>query len=150
MWERVETSQEFFSLQMEFSMDTLRWIQRFQNYSKACQQLRRFLAQPNLNELELQGLIQCFEYTFELAWKTLKDYLENLGWQPNSPRNTLQIAFKAGFIAQGDKWILALEKRNMFAHTYEEKITSEAKELIVTSFAPLLFSLEEFFKEKLS
>jgi nucleotidyltransferase substrate binding protein (TIGR01987 family) len=57
----------------------IRWIQRFRNYSKALGQLSRFIEKKELNELEKQGLIQAFEYTYELAWNTIKDYFENQG-----------------------------------------------------------------------
>ena len=53
----------------------VRWKQRFDNFRKAISQLKEFIEKPELNKFEKQGLIQCFEYTFELAWKTMKDYL---------------------------------------------------------------------------
>lgn len=55
-------------------MSDIRWKQRFHNYEKAFSQLSRFMEKENLNEMEEQGLIQAFEYTFELAWKTLQDF----------------------------------------------------------------------------
>lgn len=60
-------------------MSDIRWEQRFHNYEKAFSQLSRFMEKENLNEMEEQGLIQSFEYTFELAWKTLQDFLEERG-----------------------------------------------------------------------
>jgi len=54
----------------------IRWIQRFTNFSKALAQLTKFIEKGELNELEKQGVIQAFEYTYELAWNALKDYLE--------------------------------------------------------------------------
>ncbi len=57
----------------------IRWIQRLSNFSKALAQLTRFIEKGELNELEKQGLIQAFEYTFELAWNTIKDYFEAQG-----------------------------------------------------------------------
>jgi hypothetical protein len=54
----------------------IRWKQRFANFKKATAQLTEFIQKGELNKFEVQGLIQCFEYTFELAWKTMKDYLE--------------------------------------------------------------------------
>ena len=60
-------------------LSEIRWHQRLENFQKAFLQLQEFAAKPELNKFEKQGLIQCFEYTFELAWKTLKDYLESEG-----------------------------------------------------------------------
>ena len=60
-------------------MHDIRWKQRFSNLEKAFGQLTEFIEKGELNKFELQGLIQCFEYTFELGWKVMKDYLENEG-----------------------------------------------------------------------
>lgn len=57
----------------------MRWKQRFTNYRKALSQMKRFVDKGDLSELEEQGMIKSFEYTFELAWKTLKDFLEFSG-----------------------------------------------------------------------
>ena len=61
------------------SVNNIRWIQRLNNYSKALSQLTKFIEKGELNELEKQGLIQAFEYTFELAWNTIKDLFEAQG-----------------------------------------------------------------------
>jgi nucleotidyltransferase substrate binding protein (TIGR01987 family) len=61
-------------------------------------QLTEFIEQPKLNKFEVQGLIQCFEYSFELAWKTIKDYLEAAGFTVNSPRTAIQTAFQMQLI----------------------------------------------------
>lgn len=75
------------------SEDILR-KQRYANFRKALGQLQEFIAQPELNKFEKQGLIQCFEYTFELALKVMKDYLEEAGFTVNSPRAAIQTAFR--------------------------------------------------------
>ncbi|MCK5035441.1 MAG: nucleotidyltransferase substrate binding protein, partial [Candidatus Sabulitectum sp.] len=59
--------------------EDVRWKQRFANYRKALKQMKRFIDKGDLSELEEQGLIKSFEYTFELAWKTLKNFLEYSG-----------------------------------------------------------------------
>ena len=74
--------------------EDIRWKQRFANYKKATTQLEEFIEKGELNKFEVQGLIQCFEYTFELAWKTMKDYLEQEGFEVKSPRGTIQTAFQ--------------------------------------------------------
>lgn len=119
----------------------IRWKQRFSNYAKALSQLNEFMEQGELNKFEQQGLIQCFEYTFELAWKTMKDYLESEGFTVPSPRSAIQRAFQAGLIQDGHLWIDALEKRNLMAHTYDEALAQEAINLIRNHYYPVLVAL---------
>lgn len=101
-------------------------------------QFSEFIAKENLNKLERQGLIQCFEYTFELAWKTFKDFLEDGGQTVQSPRAAIQLAFQAGLIKNGHDWIDALEKRNILAHSYNEEYARLAEELIKHTYFPML------------
>ncbi len=108
----------------------IRWKQRFKNFEKAKIQLTEFVEKEELNKFEVQGLIQCFEYTFELAWKTMKDYLEQEGFNVKSPRVVIQTAFQAQLVSDGHAWIDALEKRNLMAHTYDEDLVAEAEKLI--------------------
>jgi nucleotidyltransferase substrate binding protein (TIGR01987 family) len=108
----------------------IRWKQRYSNFKKAAMQLKEFIEKDELNKFEVQGLIKCFEYTFELAWKTMKDYLEQEGFDVKSPRNAIQTAFQMELISDGHTWIDALEKRNLMAHTYDEARAKEAEELI--------------------
>lgn len=112
------------------STEDIRWKQRYANFNKAMVQLTEFIEKPELNKFELQGLIQCFEYTFELAWKTAKDYLEAQGFDVKSPRQTIKTAFQIELIQNGHVWIDALEKRNLMAHTYDENKAQEAERLI--------------------
>jgi len=115
-------------------MEDVRWLQRLSNFKKAAAQLTEFVEKDELNKFELQGLIQCFEYTFELAWKTMKDYLEKEGFEVKSPRSAIQTAFQIQLITNGHAWIDALEKRNLMAHTYNENLTKEAELLIRESY----------------
>lgn len=121
----------------------IRWKQRFQNYNKAFNQLTEFVDKEDLNKFEVQGLIQCFEYTFELAWKTMKDYLEESGYEVKSPRETIQLALSSGLIEDGHTWIDALNKRNLMAHTYDETTAEEAKALILTQYFSVLKNLRD-------
>lgn len=118
-----------------------RWKQRFSNFDKAVTQLTEFIEKPSLNKFEVQGLIQCFEYTFELAWKTMKDYLEQEGFEVKSPRATIQLAFQTQLIKDGHVWIDALEKRNLMAHTYNENMVEEAERLIRAAYYPMIKAL---------
>ncbi|MDD2498977.1 MAG: nucleotidyltransferase substrate binding protein [Desulfitobacteriaceae bacterium] len=119
----------------------IRWIQRFNNFKKAFFQLTEFVSKDDLNKFEVQGLIQCFEYTFELAWKTMKDYLEEEGYTVKSPREAIQRAFQVQLIADGHAWIDALEKRNLMAHTYDERKANEAEKLIRIKYYPIIQEL---------
>ena len=121
----------------------VRWRQRLENFSKAAGQLREFLDKPGLNKFERQGLVQCFEYTFELAWKTMKDYLEAQGFTVKSPRETVQAAFQCQLVADGHAWIDALDKRNLLAHTYDEARADEAEGLIRGAYGAAIFALLE-------
>ena len=127
----------------------IRWIQRFQNYSKAVAQLEKFLGQGSLNNLEVQGLIQCFEYTFELGWKTLKDYLKEEGIDALTPRKVIQEGFRAGIISDGHTWIAALESRNLMANSYTEENVQEGETLIRQKFFPILLSLQDTLSKEL-
>lgn len=127
----------------------IRWKQRFSNFKKATIQLTEFIEKGDLNKFELQGLIQCFEYTFELAWKTMKDYLEFEGYEVKSPRSTIQTAFQTQLITEGHIWIDALEKRNLMAHTYDEEVANQAEELIKINYYPVIRELVMKLEEKL-
>ncbi|OGC14706.1 nucleotidyltransferase [candidate division WOR-1 bacterium RIFOXYC2_FULL_37_10] len=130
--------------------EDIRWKQRYDNFSKAISQLKEFIEKPELNKFEKQGLIQCFQYTFELAWKTAKDYLEEKGIQDTQwPRNVIQSAFQTEMISDGHVWIEALENRNLMAHTYDEKKANEADHLIRTKYYSMLCELFENLKKDL-
>ena len=84
----------------------LRWYQRFQNFRQALAQLAKFVEKGELNELEQQGLIQCFEYNYELAWNTLKDFFEEEGESGIlGSRDAFRLAFKRGLIEDGKTWM---------------------------------------------
>jgi nucleotidyltransferase substrate binding protein (TIGR01987 family) len=81
--------------------------------------------------------------TFELSWKTLKDYLNEIGYEEvNSPRSAIKKAFEIGIIADGHLWLKALEDRNLTAHTYEEETAIEVERLIRESYYPMVLELQ--------
>ena len=121
----------------------IRWKLRFENFSRAMVQLTEFVQKKDLSNMERQGLIQCFEYTFELGWKTLKDYLELGGQNAGTPRSVIQQAFQLGLIAAGHQWIDALEKRNYLAHSYNEEYASTAEKLIRTEYFQMLLQARD-------
>lgn len=107
-------------------MHDVRWKQRLENYGKALSQLSKFLKQKQLNELEEQGLIQSFEYTHELAWKTKKDFLISRGVDNLfGSKDTAREAFKLGLIEHGDIWMDMIKSRNLTSHTYNEVISAK-------------------------
>ena len=73
----------------------------------------------------------------------MKDYLEAQGFDVKSPRQSIQTAFQAELVQQGHVWIDALEKRNLMAHTYDEKVANEAEALIREKYYPILTALHE-------
>lgn len=125
----------------------IRWKQRFSNFKKAYEQLTEFMEKPELNKFEVQGLIQCFEYTFELSWKTLKDYLEFEGYDVKTPRETIKKAFQTGMIEDGNVWLDALEKRNIMSHTYNENTTKQTEQLIKTKYYFIIQKLVAYFSK---
>ncbi|MGL6100023.1 MAG: nucleotidyltransferase substrate binding protein, partial [Fusobacteriaceae bacterium] len=122
----------------------IRWKQRFSNFTKAFLQLNEFIEKGELNKFEVQGLIKCFEYNFELGWKVMKDYLELEGFEPKSPRSSIQMAFQNGLLENAHLWIDALEKRNLMAHTYDEETALEAEKLILGTY---FFMLKDFYEK---
>ncbi|MEK7609702.1 MAG: HI0074 family nucleotidyltransferase substrate-binding subunit [Patescibacteria group bacterium] len=127
-----------------------RWKQRFANFEKAYTFFKRFLDSDTAsNELLRAGLIQAFEFTFELAWKTMKDKLEYGGIEVKLPRDVIQEAFHAGYITDDAAWIDALQKRNEMSHLYNEQMTKKTEELIRKSFAPILELFYVYFKKSL-
>ena len=118
-----------------------RWRQRFHNLSKAYALLREAAEAPSLSRLEEEGLIQRFEYTFELCWKTMKDYLEAGGLDVRLPRDVLKEAYRTGLVSDGEAWLEVLEKRNLLAHTYDDERFAEALGRVRGRFFPAMREL---------
>jgi nucleotidyltransferase substrate binding protein (TIGR01987 family) len=98
---------------MDIAKKDIRWKQRFQNFGKTFLLLQKTVEIENPSEAERGGLIQFYKRAFELAWKVMKDYLEELGFSVNSPREAIKQAFQSGVIENGQGWIDALEDRNL-------------------------------------
>jgi nucleotidyltransferase substrate binding protein (TIGR01987 family) len=126
----------------------IRWKQRFQNFDHAFVLLRQALENgPDaLNQLEKEGVIQRFEYSFELAWKTVKDYLEQSGivFATVTPRQVLKDAYAAKVIADGQVWIDMLDHRNLLSHTYNCTVFEEAVVALAARYLPAIEALHEF------
>lgn len=129
----------------------IRWKQRFENYEKALRLLREALADvESLSDLEKEGTIQRFEFTVELAWKTLKDYLEHSGvvLTQNTPKNVIKQAFAAKIITDGQLWVDMLDCRNSLSHTYDAVVVDKAVREMANRFLGGLDELCDFLKKR--
>lgn len=128
----------------EMEIFDIRWQQRLANYKKALSQLTKFVAKGELNELEEQGLIKAFEYTYELGWNVIKDFLASRG--SNSiygSRDAIREAFSTGLIVDGDGWMEMYADRNRTSHTYNEETADEIMRNILARYYPLFIALRE-------
>lgn len=127
-------------------MYDIRWQQRFANYKKALRQLRSAVElseRRELSPLEKQGVIQAFEFTHELAWNMLKDYLQDQGNQNiKGSKDATREAFKVELIADGESWMAMIQSRNASSHTYNEHTAEELVEAIVERYYPRFEALE--------
>jgi len=126
----------------------IRWIQRFNNFKKAFEQLEKgvkLAVSSELSDLEKEGLIQRFEYTQELAWQTIKDFYEYLGETGiQGSRDAFQIAFNRGLIENGKVFMETIKSRNKTVHTYNEETANEIFKEIVDEY------YKEFLKLKIA
>ena len=135
----------------------IRWIQRFSNFKKAFGQLKNAVELSEtreLTELEKQGLIQAFEYTHELASKTLKDFLEYKGIIGLiGSKDAAREAFKAGIIEDGETWMNMIISRNETSHTYDEARVAAIVDAILSAyffaFESLVAELERLQKQEI-
>ena len=125
----------------------IRWIQRFQNYRKALSRLSaavKLASERPLSELEQQGLIQSFEYTHELGWNVLKDYLDAQGFvNIIGSKGATREAFKNALITDGDAWMDMIKARNATSHTYKPEVAEDIANDILGRFHPALVALEK-------
>ncbi len=123
----------------------IRWKQRFQNFEKAILLLQEIenLNIYSLSQLEKEGIIQRFEYTLELSWKTLKDKMENDGilLDQISPKMVIKEAFKAKYINDIDTWLEMIDSRNLLSHTYDFHVFEALIPIIQTKFLHTLSEL---------
>jgi len=123
--------------------EDIRWLQRFSNYRKALSQLEKFVLKGNLSDMEEQGLIKAFEYTYELAWNTLKDYLEYQGiLNMAGSRDVIREAYKVNMIENGEEWMNMLISRNLTSHSYNQDTADEIAGSIINVYFALFKALE--------
>lgn len=129
----------------------IRWLQRFENLEKAISRLQEALdatqKEPS-NHLYQIALIGAFQFTFELSWKTLKDFLKYNGIDVSLPRDVIKQSFHHNLINDGMLWIEMLEDRNLMPCLYQEDSTLKALKNIQVKYAPAIIDLHRFFKSK--
>ena len=133
------------------SKPDIRWQQRFQNYRQALSRLTaavRLSGERPLSELEQQGLIQGFEYTHELGWNVLKDYLEAQGFVGIiGSKGATREAFKNGLVEDGEAWMDMIKARNLTSHTYKTEVAEDIVKNILGRFHPALVAMERRFAD---
>ena len=127
-----------------------RFEQRREDYFNALERLKEAVKQGD-SDIIIDGILHRFEFTFEFAWKTLKDYLEYLGItnKVGSPREIIQTGYKQGIIEDGESWIKMMLSRNSLSHIYDEKTSREIYEYIVSEYIDLFENLKKKLNEEI-
>lgn len=126
------------------SRQDIRWMQRFGHFCKALAQLTKFIEKCELNELEEQGLIQAFEYTYELAWNTIKDYFEDQGeTEIYGSRDAFRLAYRRGLVENGHTWMAMVKSRTLTSHTYNEDVAKEIANAVIEKYYNEFVALDE-------
>jgi nucleotidyltransferase substrate binding protein (TIGR01987 family) len=110
-------------------------------FFKACATFEKFRKSLNTDQ-EKAGAIQAFEFSYELAWKTMKRILQAKGIEARSPRDCFREAASIGMISDPKQWFIFIDKRNMTVHAYEENVVEE----IIAIFDNFSASLNELIK----
>jgi nucleotidyltransferase substrate binding protein (TIGR01987 family) len=130
-------------------INDVRWKQRFQNFSKAFARLEEAVINiNNPSDLEKEGIIQRFEFTHELAWKVMKDFLTDQGITGIiGSKDACRYAFQNELIEKDEIWMKMIESRNITIHSYDEGILDREFQLITKEYYPLL---NNFYKKMCS
>lgn len=135
-------------------MEDIRWQQRFSNYQKALMRLSEAVdvlnSQDIVNVLELtllkEGLIQRFEYTHELAWKVMKDYLEYQGYVDiRGSRDAIRKSLELNIISDR-RWMSTIEACNLTSHNYDDETAENIYGEIIEVYYPLFIEFENKMK----
>jgi nucleotidyltransferase substrate binding protein (TIGR01987 family) len=126
--------------------EDIRWVQRFDNFKRALKQLEmafEIMDQRELNELEQQGVIQAFEYNYELAWNVIKDFYPYQGVTDiQGSRDAFKLAFARGLISNGDVWLDMVKKRQLTVHSYNQATSEVILEAIIDDYYQQFQSLK--------
>ena len=130
-----------------------RWIQRFDNFSKALKHLSEAVEIYNsrsLSNLEKQGVVQGFEFTHELAWKVMKDFFNDRGNNNiYGSKDATREAFQFDLISDGDVWMSMIQSRNLSSHTYDEDTIENIIDIIFNSYYERFVEFEKKMKDLL-
>lgn len=130
----------------------IRWKQRFENFKNALAVMKRGIELRNereLTELERGGLIQAFEFTQELSWKVLKDFIDEKGSSEKiyGSKDAIRQALNRGLIENGEIWMKMIEARNESSHTYDMSDSVELENKIANEFMAYFIEMEKKFDE---
>lgn len=132
----------------------IRWEQRFNNYAKALKQLQNAVElrkERELSEIEQQGLIKAFEFTFELAWNVMKDYFMYQGNTAiTGSRDAIREAFKRELVSDGEGWMAMIVSRNNASHTYNQTVAQEISDQVTSLYFPLFCRFRDRMEEFLN
>lgn len=137
---------------MNNTLNDIRWQQRFANYKKA---FARFTEAKEVLEIDLSNkliqmaLIQTFEFTYELGWKVIKDFLKYNGIDMKLPREVIKEGFAAGVISDGQAWINMMSDRNATSHAYNEEFAAQIIQNILNNYSRAFTELEIFLSSKI-
>lgn len=148
------TSQEDMKYnQQPMETKDIRWIQRFNNYTRALKKLMEAVEEfqtNGMNEIEKEGMIQRFEYTYELAWNTIKDFYEHQGEvNIQGSRDVFRTAFGRGLIHNGELWMKMIDSRILTVHTYDEETANKVVNDIVEIFLELFLELKRSLENEI-
>ena len=123
---------------------------RFQleNFENTTKRLRAALEYDPLElDIALDAVIQRFEFTFEMAWKSVKLAAKVVGYDCKSPKGCLKLAYRMGWIKDEEKWLELLEARNLISHTYDQEIVMDVYEVVKENFQVFGSLLRELREE---
>lgn len=141
---------------METEKD-IRWMQRFSNYRRALKQLtdaveivsKKLYLEHQYNIIR-EGLIQCFEFSHELAWKVMKDYVEYQGiTEIFGSRDAIRYSLRLG-VVDDERWMDTIKDRNVTSHHYDDDTARKIVDNIINVYYPLLVKYEEVMLEKMN
>ena len=126
----------------------IRWHQRFEYFEKAYQRLEEVIDMRDMSELEENGLVQRFEFTLELAWKVMRDFLTEEWLSVGSPKETMRQAYQSGYIEDAQVWLDMIDLRNTFSHDYDGNFFAKNENFLRTDAFEAIEKLYNFFISK--